>query len=211
MYGKEDIAVGEPDFEQAKAYIASRLINELAPDLYYHGPHHTLDEALPAVEKLATMEGIQGMDWLLLRTAALYHDCGFLEQYAHNEPIAVRIVSEVLPGFGYNRRQIRTIKGIIMATRTPQRPRNYLEEIMCDGDLDSLGRPDFFLLSHRLRLEMAAYGKPMTLREWHEDQLRFLEGHTYFTESACALREPGKRRNIAELRELLGLPKAERP
>jgi uncharacterized protein len=203
--------VRQPDFEQAKAYIVGRLTHELAPDLYYHGPHHTLEEVVPAAERLAAMEGIKEGDWLLLHTAALYHDCGFLEQYVHNEPIAVRIAEEALPGFGYSKRQLRTIRGIILATEVPQRPHTHLEEIMCDADLDSLGRPDFFYLSHGLRLELAAYGQPTTLREWHEDQLRFLEVHTYFTESACALREPGKRRNIAELRELLGLPKSEQP
>jgi uncharacterized protein len=201
--------VAQPDFERAKAYIVERLTNGLAPDLYYHGPHHTLEEVVPAVEQLAIMEEVEGDDLLLLRTAAYYHDCGFLEQYANNEPIAVEIARKVLPDYGYSRRQIRIIRGIILATQVPQRPRNHLEEIMCDADLDTLGRLDFFLLSHRLRLELAAYGNPTTLRQWHEDQLRFLESHTYFTKSACALRDPGKRRNIAELRELLGMPKAD--
>lgn len=201
--------VEQPDFEQARAYIVHQLINNLSSNLYYHGSHHTLDDVVPALEQLVSMEGIEGDDLLLLRTAAYYHDGGFLRQYAKNEPIAVEIVKEVLPDLGYTRRHIRIIRGIILATQVPQRPQNHLEEIMCDADLDSLGRPDFFLRSHCLRLELAAHSHPTTLREWHKDQLRFMESHTYFTSSACSLREPGKQRNIAELRDLLGISTGE--
>ena len=37
------------------------------------------------------------------------------------------------------KKDIEIICGIIMATKIPQRPKNYLEEIICDADLNYLG------------------------------------------------------------------------
>jgi hypothetical protein len=91
-----------------------------------------------------------------------------------------------------------------MATQLPQKPGSLLEQIMCDADLDSLGRDDFFITSHCLRLELAAYGQPTNVFEWYEKQLSFLQAHTYFTEVARSARDAGKRRNIQEIKKLLG-------
>lgn len=195
--------MSRPDFDGASAYILERMRRDLPSDLYYHDMRHTTDDVVPAVERLAAMEGIN-TDWLmLLKTAALYHDSGYIEQYADNEPIGVRLASESLFMFGFAADQIQTISEIIMATQMPQRPADLLQSIMCDADLDSLGREDFFLVGHHLRLELAAHGDPTTLREWYERQLVFLKEHTYTTNSARALRGPGKEKNIAQLEELL--------
>lgn len=193
------------DFLAAKRYILERLRQELSQNLYYHGYHHTRDDVLPAVERLAALEELDDEDRLLLFTAALYHDSGYLEQYHDHEVIGVRLANAVLPQFGYSDEQLRIIGEIIMATRLPQEPDTHLEAIMCDADLDSLGRADFFVVSHRLRLEMAAYGHPSTVRDWYEGQLLFLRQHRYFTQGARRLRERGKQKNVEEIRRLLGI------
>lgn len=191
-------------FTGARDYIVEKLSGSLAPDLYYHGLNHTVKDVIQAVKEHAKMAGIEGEELILLKTAAYYHDCGYLKQYYFNEAVAVEIVTDVLPGFGYSRGQIEAIGRIIMATQLPQKPDGLLEEIMCDADLDSLGREDFFITSHCLRLELAAYGQPTNVVEWYEKQLAFLEAHTYFTDAARAVRDAGKKRNIEEIKKLLG-------
>ncbi len=193
------------DFTGARDYIIEKLSESLPSDLYYHGIHHTVMDVISAVRKHATSANINGDELLLLETAAYYHDCGYLKQYYFNEPIAVDIAAEVLPGFGYSANQIDVIGQIIMATQLPQKPTSFLDEIMCDADLDSLGRDDFFITSHCLRLELAAYGQPTNIHEWYEKQLVFLESHTYFTDVARGARDAGKKRNIEEIRKLLGV------
>ena len=195
--------MSQPDFERAKRYLLERLEEELPDDLFYHGIHHTRDDVLPAVERLAALAGVDGEDLLLLRTAALYHDIGYVEQYPYNEPIAARIAAETLPDFGFSPDQIRVIEKIVMATQMPQAPNNSLEELMCDADLDSLGREDYLKTSQDLLLELAARGVHMTLKGWYENQLEFLMEHSYFTAVARSLRGEGKLRNIAKLKELL--------
>ena len=74
---------------------------------------------------------------------------------------------------------------------------------MCDADLDALGREDFFITSHRLRLELVLQGEELSLRDWYVRQLEFVQSHVYWTLEARNLRDKGKRQNIAALTDLL--------
>ena len=199
----QSCAPRDPDWNGAREYVLSRLEEELPEDLYYHGLHHTQDDVLPAAERLAALAGISDEERLLLRTAALYHDVGFVEQYAGNEPIAVRIAAETLPGLGYSPWQVQAISEIILATRMPQQPHGLLQELICDADLDSLGREDYIATSCSLRDELDAHGVHIPMRQWYERQLFFLRGHRYFTQAARSLRGAGKQANIALLEHLI--------
>jgi uncharacterized protein len=195
--------MNKPDLERAKHYVFNRLHTELPDNLPYHGIHHTRDDVLPAVERLMTLAKMDGENRLLLRTAALYHDVGYIEQYDRNEPIGARIAAQSLPDFGYSAAQIAVIKGIILATQMPQAPQTPLQSLMCDADLDSLGRDDYLEISHWLRDELALHGIAIPLRAWYERQHAFLSQHTFFTEVARSLRRAKKLENIALLAQLL--------
>jgi uncharacterized protein len=170
---------------------------ELSPDLKYHSVAHTRDDVLPAAERLAAMEGIGEDDLLVLRTAVLFHDIGFIERYDDNETAGVRLAAEVLPGFGYDPVEIAVIGGMIMATKLPQSPRTHLEEIMADADLDLLGRKDFSDLNRALREERGAHGQSFSDVDWYRNQLQFLQAHRYFTASAQKLRQAVKEGHTA--------------
>ncbi len=192
-----------PDYEQVSQYVTALLEQNLPPQRVYHNLAHTRDEVLAAVERLAAMEGIDGEDLLLLRTAAWFHDAGFIVQGANHEAIGAQLASQALPDFGYRPEQIDAIQGMIMATRLPQSPHILLEQIMADADLDLLGCDEFMDRNQDLRAEMATYGQTMTDQEWFSSQLDFLRNHTYFTASANALRTGGKLRNARLLQEAL--------
>jgi uncharacterized protein len=189
-------------FEEAKEFILTRLGQELPPDLYYHGVHHTLD-VCNSVEELAIAERVNGESLLMLKTAAVFHDSGFLKQYINNEPVAVAFAQEYLPQFGYSKEQIKVISRIILSTRVPQRPANHIEEIMCDADLDYLGRDDFFQISETLKKEWLAYGIIKSEEEYNEKQVSFFKQHNYFTDTARKNREPKKQKHLIELNKRL--------
>jgi len=176
-----------------------RLEHELPPHLCYHSLRHTRDDVALAVERLAEMEGIDGRPLQLLRTAAAYHDIGFVEQYADHEARSVHIATETLPHFGFGSEDIRAVTGMIWATKLPQQPRTVLEELLADADLDSLGRDDFFATSLSLRAEMAARGQLIDHARWFARQISFLRSHRYWTPSARSLRDPQKQRNVEVL------------
>jgi len=192
-----------PDFERAKQYALDRLKRELDPALSYHSLAHTRDDVLLAAERLAVIEQVDEESLLLLRTAACYHDIGFVEQRHEHESAGVVIARAALPQFGYQPDQIDAICGMIMATRLPQAPHTPLEAILADADLDSLGRDDFLPRSLALRDELAAFGAAAGEEAWYARQLEFLQTHRFFTPAARALRDAQKRRNIATVSVLL--------
>jgi uncharacterized protein len=199
----ERLESGSPDFEGARDYALERLERELPAALCYHSLGHTRDDVTPAAERLAAGEGVAGEELLLLRTAAYFHDLGFIERREDHEVIGARMTAEILPRFGYGPAQIVQIVAMIMATRLPQSPQTHLQQILADADLDVLGRPNFLEVNHSLRMELAHAGMPASDAEWYRVQLHFLRGHRYWTATARALRDEQKQRNIATLEKLL--------
>ena len=195
--------MSHPDYERAFQYALERLEHGLAPEFVYHNVGHTRDDVVPAVDRLANMAGVSGDPLQLVRTAAYYHDIGFIEDYARHEEIGVRIAAEVLPRFGYDSRQVQVVCDIIWVTRLPQTPHTPLEELVADADLDVLGRDDFWIRNQALRTEKAACGVTMSDRGWYNSQLELLREHHYFTASARKLRDAGKQQHIEQLRMLI--------
>lgn len=193
----------QPDYEGAKSYVLNRLERELSPELVYHSISHTRDHVVPATQYLAKMEGLDGSAYQLLLTAAYFHDIGFIEQYVDHEQVGARIVAQVLPGFKFRPSDIRAIQKIILATKIPQSPVSLPEKILADADLDVLGRQDFLKRNQDLRTEMEAYGKCFADVEWYGSQLRFLQRHHYWTETARRLRNGTKLSNISLLEKLI--------
>jgi len=189
-------------FKKSESRILKLLAEKLPEGLYYHGIHHTIDVTNSA-EEIAREEGVEGEELFLLKTAALFHDAGFVQEYVKNEKIGVTYAREVLPKYGYTDRQIDIIDGIIMATEIPQNPKTHLEMIMCDADLDYLGREDFYEISESLKKELIAFGKIQSDKQWDEMQIPFLEKHQYFTETNKRRRQPNKLKRIDELKKKL--------
>lgn len=187
----------------ARTYILERLRNELPGERSYHSLEHTLDVYASAID-IAEKEGVvDEEDLTLLKTAALYHDSGFIVQGLDHEQQGCVLVRDHLPGFGYSASQIQRICDMIMATRIPQSPRNKLSRILCDADLDYLGRTDFKLIGDLLFAEMRTFGVLATELEWNQLQVRFLERHSYFTVTNKRLREPVKQQYLTELKQWL--------
>ena len=192
----------QPDFEGAMLYVLDRLERELSPRLVYHSISHTRDHVVPATQRLAKMEGLDGHAYQLLQTAAYFHDIGFTEQYIDHEQAGARIAAEILPGFKYSARDIQAIQKMILATKLPQSPGSLPERILADADLDVLGRQDFLKRNQDLRTEMEAYDNYFGDAEWYGNQLRFLQAHHYWTETARRLRNATKASNIDLLKKL---------
>lgn len=182
------------DYAGVERHLMARLKQELPDVLPYHGPHHTL-AVVEAAERIARDEGVAGEELTLVKTAALFHDSGFLFQYANNETAGCRLAAETLPGFGYSPEQIALVQGMIAATALPQRPATPLERIVCDADLDYLGGDDYFAVAATLRRELALHGQELSDEAWATLQRRFLAQHQFHTASA-------RRRNAAKLAKL---------
>lgn len=196
------------NFDGAKTFILRKLKEELKPTLYYHDIDHTLD-VYNSAERIARLEKVTSEEMLLLKTATLFHDSGMLRTYTGHEEASCDIANETLPRFDFSQNQIDIICSMIMTTKLPQSASKKLEQIICDADLDYLGREDFYMISHRLKLEWNLLNiNPTTLKEWYDLQVKFLEGHSYFTQSAIDSRCEGKQRNLDQIKELICFQKS---
>ena len=189
-------------FEEARVFLLNKLENELPDGLFYHNIQHTRD-VLSAVEELAGMEYISGDDLLILQTAALFHDAGFLSVYDGHEEASCVLAGSLLPDFDYTPENIREICQLIKATKIPQQPLDKKAEVLCDADLYYLGTKEYNENAENLFLEMQKAGVLKNRTEWTERQIKFLEQHKYFTQAAIDRLSAGQQQNLVSLRTVL--------
>ncbi|HNS11617.1 MAG TPA: HD domain-containing protein [Bacteroidia bacterium] len=185
-----------------KEHILGYLKARLPDNLYYHSYNHVID-VLGAAEFLAEKEGLSPITKELVKVAALFHDSGFTIEAREHEKLSCDIARELLPEFGYTLAEIELIAAMIMATKYPQSPTNLMEEIICDADLDYLGREDFFEIGGLLLTELNESGRFKTEKDWNHFQEKFISSHKYFTKTAQELREPKKLEHLKMIRESL--------
>lgn len=186
-----------PDFDRAEKHI-NTMLNEQMPNHQYHNIKHVFD-VLNAALTIGENEKLNEEEIRLLRLAALFHDVGFIYSPANHEEKGVEIASEILPVYGLSSDQINIINNMIMATRIPQSPATKLEKILCDADLDYLGRNDFYEIGGRLFEELKSQGIVETEREWNLVQKTFLQSHRYHTNFSKINRQSMKEQRLHEI------------
>lgn len=190
------------DYQAARDFITEQLRTGLKPQLTYHSIDHTIDVYESAM-RIVRGEVLDEHQIVLLKTATLMHDSGMLVTYQGHEQAAVDLCALWLPKYGYSLADIEQIADMILATRLPQKATSKLEQIICDADLDYLGRDDFHMIAHRLRYEWNTLKiKQTSLREWYLLQIAFLESHSYFTKIAQDTRNVGKQENLRQIKEI---------
>ncbi|HLP74772.1 MAG TPA: adenylate/guanylate cyclase domain-containing protein [Bacteroidales bacterium] len=200
-----NIKFGLIQFTDIQEIILDQLEKELPDYLFYHNVKHTVD-VVTEVELIGWAEGCSDEEILILKTAGLFHDVGHTVAYDNHEFHGTVIAREMLPKYKYTPEQIDRICDIIMATKLPPRPKNLLENIICDSDLDYLGRSDFIPVSNTLYEELKAQNKMGSLNDWNKLQVKFISGHQYFTETARSLREVNKQLQIERIQNLITDP-----
>ena len=196
------IKFGLIQFTDIQEMILDKLEMDLPGYLFYHNVKHTVD-VVTEVELIGWAEGCSDEEILLLKTAGLFHDAGHTIAYDNHEFYGTEIAKEMLPAFNYTPKQIECICSLIMSTKLPPRPTNLLENIMCDSDLDYLGRSDFIPVSNTLYEELKAQNKMGSLNDWNKIQVKFISGHQYFTKTARSLREVNKQLQIERIQSLI--------
>ena len=189
-------------FSDLQEYILDRLEKGLPKHLYYHNVKHTVDVVTES-ELIGWSEGLDDCQLLLLKTAALFHDLGHIAAYVGHEERSADFAREILPKYQYTPEEIETICRIIMATKLPPQPSDLLEAIICDSDLDYLGRTDFVPVSNSLFAELKVINKSLTLNDWNKQQVKFISSHQYFTKTGRKLREVKKQEQIERIKQLI--------
>ena len=179
--------------------ILNMLKEKLPVELTYHTYDHTID-VMEAAEQIAKAEKVDEDDLILLKTAAVFHDIGYIYTRENHEQESCSIARELLASIGIENKYIEKVCELILATKIPQNPKNKLSEIICDADLDYLGREDYFPISQNMFNEFKYFGIVNNKNEWKNLQIRFLESHNYFTQTSISTRKDKKEENLKLIR-----------
>lgn len=184
---------------QNKIELTAYTARELMPRLPYHNLRHALNVCRIA-DRFAALENVDYERKFLLKTAALLHDIIYHVGRKDNEERSAEFARGYLPKIGYSVKQADKVAELILATKMPQMPKNLLEKIICDADLNVLGGDDFLNWNERLRNEWGIKKG----EGWYAAQVEFLQNHHYHTGGARKMRDEGKKRNIEIFKRMLG-------
>jgi len=192
-----------PRLKKVDHYIRSLFRDELPAGIKYHDAAHTLHPAKGVVataNRIGESEKISEHDRELLIAAAYFHDTGYIREYEKNEPIAARMAGRILKLIGYKPKEIEIIQNMILATDLARKPKTHIEKILCDADLDHLGREDFFKMDGKLREGRRIRGIDVSDEaKWYKGTLDIIRNHQFYTQSQKKLREKEKQKNIKKL------------
>jgi uncharacterized protein len=189
-------------YNQAAQKVHRLFEQDVDPKYEYHNLRHTLD-VLEQAEKIAAAEEIGPAEMALLKIAALFHDTGFSVTRKNHEEHSVMIFLREVLDFRFSELEKNIVCSCILATRMPQSPQTKLECILCDADLDYLGRADFFEIGDALYREMRYAGEIALDTPWDLLQIEFLENHRYKTAYSIEARKQGFEENLQALRQKL--------
>jgi len=187
------------DLDRVKTFVLSKLRTELNSLLTYHNVNHT-ELVFNATQQLCRLENINAEETILILTAALFHDSGFLIERENHEQHSCELAKKYLLNFNYSATQIDFICNVILATQTNYQPLNLFEQIIKDADLFYLGTNQYEEISALLFSEL----KNLSLinnneNDWLQLQINFLKQHLYYTSSANKLQKEGKQKVLNAL------------
>jgi uncharacterized protein len=186
------------NISKLKRFVVTKLDEGLPEFVSYHGTNHTLT-VLKSCNAYIRRMRIDKKSAHLLRTAALMHDVGIVWDYDHHEDKGIEFIKDLLPSWGYSQKDILVICNMIEATKIPQNPKNLLEKIICDADLDYLGTAQFYDIGASLFKEYKNLKIVKNEEDWDRVQVKFLRSHRYHTEFGKNRREPVKQKYLQEI------------
>ena len=196
--------IAEEQSKEKRLGYVTDIVRCLMPQLPYHKFQHAMDVYSMAMT-CATLEKISPDDRFILATAAMMHDVIFKLKAKDNEERSAELARIYLPQIGYTKDQTEKVSRIVLATKMPTNPKALLEEIICDSDVDNIGRDDFLAKNELIREEL---GIPESY-EWYKENLRFLKSQKFYTASARKYRGYGLEHNIKMLQDICNAYRAD--
>ena len=166
---------------ELKEKIFDDLSNILDENYSYHNLDHT-KRVISAAIDIGINYDLSEKDWRCLLTACLLHDYGFIESHVEHEKISAKLSSQILPKYGFSETDIQIINSLIIVTKLEEKPKNLLESIIRDSDLEYLGSEDFIKISPLLKKEWINCKVVKSDSEFYKIQYDFILNHSFYTD-----------------------------
>lgn len=183
--------------------LATQLLLTLPETMVYHNLNHTR-EVVKAATKIGMHYSLSAEDMEVLLVAAWMHDTGFVKQYENHEDESEKFAGELMSRFHYPPERALLVKSAIQSTRNRKTPQNMIESVLHDADFSHLAKKSYADRSILLKTELERVkGKPIPLKEWYSENLKFLSTHKYYTDYGKTIFEPKAVQNILIQKKLL--------
>lgn len=200
--------------DKASTFVQKHFAEHFDETLTYHNIEHTL-EVVDAAERIGLDCGLTGTDLEIVILAAWFHDVGITEVYQHHEEKSAEIAERFLKKHDYDRDNIMAVKRCILVTAVHAKPTTLQEKVVCDADLEHLGRKTFWKKAEMLRQEWEVkLGKQFSDIDWLRNQQRFLRNLVFHTECVGEARQNRLDKNRQKVDKVLesleqGIPMAD--
>lgn len=184
----------------AEAYVEKYIHENVASEFVYHNFQHTC-AVVDAARELADHYEVTSEEKFIIVLAAWFHDTGYAEGWEDHEERSITNAHGYLRDNGVDDTSLfASIAGAIRATRMPQQPTNFIEQIVADADLSHLGDLSYWDRCGRVRQEFAlTRDLVMSDQEWIDFELGFMLNHEYHTEAARELFGERKSKHVKQL------------
>ncbi len=186
--------------QDTEIYVQDFFEKHISNKYAFHNLQHTKNVVNAVKEISAQYDDITEEEQIMLQLAAWFHDMGYDEGPKDHETRSVEYATNFLKKHKVPSTEIEEITGCIMATKFPQSPKNYLQEILADADLSHLGKDIYWDRCGKVRQEMALVSEViMDEQEWLDFEIDFLKKHAYHSEAAQRLYKKCKLKHIKQL------------
>ena len=186
--------------QDLEEFILQKMTEELPSNIVFHNSRQTKD-VYSVVELIGRAESLSTEDILLVRTAALFLNLGYCQNYKDHILNSIRAAEAILPKFKYTLEQIVVVNQLINATNTRYNHVGKLESVLIDAYNNYIGRVDYLFLSIDLFQEVKQQNGGISEKEWFNQQVRFLEHFAFYTSTATLLREVTAEEQILKIKE----------
>lgn len=185
----------------AKAHVIEFYNKNIGAEYVFHDVQH-VKNVVEAVQLIGKACGVNGRQLELLQMAAWFHDTGYIEGAEGHEERSCKFAVEFFSKHQVLEQELDVITRCIMATKLPFKPKDLVEEIICDADLSHLGKDIYWDRCGRLRQELLMTRSIlMSEQEWLQFEIDFMSNHQYFTKEAAELYQKRKLKHIKQLRK----------
>ena len=160
--------------------------DEAPPNLYFHNSS-MLKNICNQVELLSRAENLPDEEFINLKLASVFFLTGFISDYEKPMEASLRLVEEILPGYGFSQENVESTKKIIRNCFTDNEE-SLADNILHDARYDYFGHLDYMKLTDKLLRERTEYGKHTDNITWIKFQIKQLSDHQFKTNTARLLR-----------------------
>jgi hypothetical protein len=170
---------------------------EAPPNLYFHNSS-MVKSISNQVELLSRAENLPDEEFINLKLASVFLLTGYISDYEKPMEASLRLVGEMLPGYGFSQENIELTNKIIRNNFSDHQE-CLSDNILHDARYDYLGRVDYNKLTEKLLRERTEFGKHSDKKTWIDSLIKQQNDRQFITKTARLLRNVSAADQIAGL------------